>query len=96
MFKINKASIFFIGKCNTARLPYSFLSKNTEIPCDVPINENQKSCLDLIFKECEETKFFENLSTVECDRWPIILLVSGHHRLPIPIHFLKPFWQKDL
>jgi hypothetical protein len=59
--------------------------------CDVPIDESQQSFLDLIFKECEENKNFENLSAITFGFYPIILLASRHHRLPVPPHFLKQF-----
>ena len=74
---------------------------NGEISChgttlsNVPVDENQKSFLDLIFKECKKLNDLEKLSVIKQGLYPIILMASRHYRLPVPIQFFKDFWHED-
>ncbi len=63
--------------------------------CNVPVDENQKSFLDLIFKECKSFDAHEKLSVFKQNLDPIILMASRHYRLPVPIQFFKDFWHED-
>lgn len=60
----------------------------------LPIDEGQNSFLDIIFKECGESKHFEELSAIQYRVWPLILMAARHYRLPVPVHYLKDYWQQ--
>ncbi|WP_283188857.1 hypothetical protein [Pseudomonas sp. PMCC200344] len=45
--------------------------------------------LDMIFKECDESKSFNSLSAVELQHWPLIVIACRHYRYPVPLHFFS-------
>lgn len=61
----------------------------------VPIDKDPIAFLDEIFKECTESIHFNGLSAVQYGIWPLILLASRHYRLPVPIHYLMNYRQKE-
>ncbi len=44
-----------------------------------------------VFRECEETQHFQDLSAVKYDWWPLIVVACRHYRLPMPLHLLYGF-----
>ncbi|EDN69740.1 conserved hypothetical protein [Beggiatoa sp. PS] len=59
----------------------------------VGIDKEQKIFLYELFKECDESAHFNELSAVKYNHWPIILLACRHYRLPIPPHFFSSLKQ---
>ena len=43
--------------------------------------------LSPIKAECEASSAFSSLSAVEKGIWPLVVLASRHHRVPMPPHF---------
>ena len=60
----------------------------------LPIEEDQNSFLDIIFKECGESNHFEELTAIQYGVWPLILMAARHYRLPVPVNYLKDYWQQ--
>ncbi len=60
----------------------------------VYVDKEPKSFLADVFNECEESAYFQELSAIKYGHWPLILLASRHYRLPIPLHFLKSFYNQ--
>ena len=49
-----------------------------------------RSCEDMVSpirKECTASFAFRSLSAIERGLWPIVILASRHHRIPVPPHF---------
>lgn len=59
---------------------------------DVPVEKQPNEFLDLIFKECKNFNFREEISGAYC--WPIILTACRHHRTPMPIDFFKELFEE--
>lgn len=55
----------------------------------VCVEKDPQTFLGEIFQECEESAYFNELTAIAYQHWPLILLASRHYRLPIPLHFLK-------
>jgi hypothetical protein len=45
--------------------------------------------LDQVFRECDETPHFQELSAVRYGWWPLIVVACRHYRLPLPLHILQ-------
>jgi hypothetical protein len=45
--------------------------------------------LDQVFRECDETPHFQELSAVRYGWWPLIVVACRHYRLPLPFHILQ-------
>ena len=58
---------------------------------EIDVNQSLESFADQIFGECDHPPQVEELSAVNYGMWPLILVACRHYRLPIPIHFFKPF-----
>ena len=53
----------------------------------------QRSCeamLSPIKSECEASEAFASLSAVRAGLWPLVILASRHHRVPVPPQFWRP------
>jgi hypothetical protein len=59
---------------------------------DVPVDQSEKEYLKVIFRECEDSNSFDELSAINC--WPIILTACRHHRNPVPIDFFYGLYKK--
>ncbi len=59
--------------------------------CNVFIENTKENFLNQIFKECQETPHFADMSAIKYDLWPLVFLGCRHYRLPIPVHFLERF-----
>ena len=46
-----------------------------------------ENMLSPIKKECMATSAFSSLSAVKYGLWPLVILASRHHRIPVPPHF---------
>ena len=49
-----------------------------------------RSCEDMVSQirdECTASSAFRSLSAIERGLWPIVILASRHHRIPVPPHF---------
>lgn len=55
----------------------------------LPINKTPGEFLDQIFAECDETPAFKNLSAVKVGLWPLLLIASRYHRIPVPMELFK-------
>jgi hypothetical protein len=60
----------------------------------VCIKKTKEELLDQVFKECQESSYFNEMSAVKKGCWPIILLGCRHYRFPIPLHFLKIYYKE--
>lgn len=52
--------------------------------------EISRSCRDMlspIRAECEASSAFRSLSAIRWRLWPLVILASRHHRVPVPPHF---------
>jgi hypothetical protein len=57
----------------------------------VCVDKEQNIFLEEIFKECNESEHFNQLSAIQYQTWPIILTACRHYSFPIPLHFLSGF-----
>ncbi|WP_320008344.1 hypothetical protein [Maridesulfovibrio sp.] len=80
---------FWYPNKNSEERFYNDLGSHGSTFSGVPVEESKEDFLKVIFGECEETDFFENMSAVKYNFLPIILLGCRHYRLPVPIQFLK-------
>jgi hypothetical protein len=64
------------------------------IQSDVPVEGDQKELLKEVFQECTATNYFDELSAVKYNTWPLIFTASRHYRVPIPLHFFKNLKQE--
>jgi hypothetical protein len=67
--------------------------KNSEVHgaalANLALDGSAQDFLAQVFRECEETKHFEELSAVKYGWWPIVLVACRHYRLPLPLHLLE-------
>jgi len=56
---------------------------------------SQSKLKEQVFKECDETQYFEKLSAVENGWWPLIILASRHYRMPPPVQILNGLRETD-
>lgn len=54
---------------------------------DIKITEDKKSFLDLIWKECDQTGYFNKLTAKEFGILPLVLVACRHYRIPLCPHF---------
>jgi hypothetical protein len=57
----------------------------TEVCVDRPATD----LLDQVFSECDTAPHFEELSAVKYHWWPVVVVACRHHRVPLPLHFLR-------
>ncbi|MCC6489505.1 MAG: hypothetical protein IT364_18555 [Candidatus Hydrogenedentes bacterium] len=62
---------------------------------NLALNISEKEFLAQVFGECEETKYFEDLSAVKYGWWPLIIVACRHYRLPLPLHLLNGLRSQD-
>jgi hypothetical protein len=74
---------------------YIFDQVHGSVLSHVPIDKDQKTVLNTIFKECEISEHFKKLSAIQYGVWPLILQASRHYRLPVPMHYLIDYWQRE-
>lgn len=53
------------------------------------IEEDKNDFLNALFKECDESPQFNQLSAVTTHYWPLIMTACRHYRFPVPIHFFR-------
>jgi hypothetical protein len=61
----------------------------------VRVDLPEAALLDQLFAECEAMPHFEDLSAVKYGWWPLVIVACRHHRLPLPLHFLR-FLRREL
>ncbi|MCY4489824.1 MAG: chemotaxis protein [Deltaproteobacteria bacterium] len=54
---------------------------------DIAIKRSCKDVLSPIKAECNASREFWSLSAVTHGLWPLVILASRHHRVPVPPHF---------
>lgn len=57
---------------------------------NVCVDQPESALLDQLFYECDATPHFEELTAVKYDWLPIVAVACRHHRIPLPLHLLKP------
>lgn len=55
----------------------------------VCIDQTGKEFLAQICEECEKSNCFENLSAIQQNIWPLILVACRHYRIPIPLQMIS-------
>jgi len=55
----------------------------SNVPVDLPVKE----CLEIIWNECENEEYFNNLSSQKNGLWPLILVACRHYRIPVTPQF---------
>lgn len=55
---------------------------------DLELSAGPEAFLENVFSECEENKYFHELSAIKTNIWPILITACRHYRLPVPIYFL--------
>ena len=56
---------------------------------DIEIPRSCEEMLSPIKSECQATKAFSQLSAIRSGLWPLVILASRHHRIPVPPHFWR-------
>jgi len=56
---------------------------------DLPVNSGTE-LLDALKDACDAHTYFRDLSAVQYNWWPIVLLACRHWRLPVPVEFYLP------
>ncbi len=54
---------------------------------DIRIERCPEDMLAQIRSECSKSAAFESLSPLACSFWPLLILASRHHGIPVPPHF---------
>lgn len=70
---------------------YKYDDNHGGVLSHVGIDKTQDIFLEEIFKECELSEHFDQLSAVQYQIWPMILTACRHYHFPIPLHFLIGF-----
>jgi hypothetical protein len=68
---------------------YITASNHGAVLSNVWIEKKPAEFLEQIFKECDETSHFNELSAIKFNFWPFIFLACRHYRIPVPIHFFQ-------
>lgn len=68
---------------------YSNAERHGYVLSDALAIGNMQELQLLIEKECVQNSYFDVLSAIKEGIYPIIFQACRHHRLPIPLHFLK-------
>ena len=55
---------------------------------DIRIERHPDDMLASVRSECTNSAAFLSLSPLSYDLWPLLILASRHHRVPVPPHFL--------
>lgn len=50
------------------------------------LDEGAAALFDLVFGECRTNRYYERLSAIRLDHWPVLLVACRHYRLPVPPH----------
>lgn len=66
---------------------YKYSANHGGTLSDISVDKAPSELLDEVFKECEVSNQFRELSAIKYSFWPIILLACRHHRQPVPMHF---------
>jgi len=61
----------------------------------VCVDRSMREFFQQVFGECENSPYFETLSAVKYNLWPLILVACRHHRIPLPVHLWKKAEQPE-
>jgi len=50
----------------------------------IPITEDGVAATEMVREECQSSRHFSELSAIEMDQWPVLLLACRHYRIPVP------------
>jgi len=53
------------------------------------LDGNSEEFLRQVFRECTETRHFEELTAAKYGWWPLIAVACRHYRLPLPLDLLQ-------
>lgn len=73
----------------TEDLLYTNAGRHGAALTDVCVDRPEAELLKQVFSECDAAPHFEDLSAVKFGWWPLVLVACRHHRLPVPLHFLR-------
>lgn len=62
---------------------------------DLCVDRPEADLLEQVFSECDASPHFEGLSAVQYNWWPLVVVACRHHRLPVPLHFLRGLRSKE-
>ena len=54
---------------------------------NIEIVRSSGNMLSPIRAECEASSAFRSLSAIQRRLWPLVIMASRHHRMPVPPHF---------
>lgn len=60
------------------------------------IERTAEAMLSPISSECVASNAFVTLSALQRGLWPVLMVASRHHRMPVPPHFWRLPWSEDL
>ena len=95
---VQKIENKFLGHCNfQAWYPDQFSEEHFYKNSDshgatlsqINLEDNKESFLNILFKECDESPGFNQLSAITMGNWPLIMIACRHYRLPVPMNFLQ-------
>jgi len=50
----------------------------------IPISKDGQEAIEMVKDECQSSTHFSELSAIEMDHWPVLLLACRHYRIPVP------------
>ncbi|AXF84845.1 hypothetical protein DTO96_100555 [Ephemeroptericola cinctiostellae] len=60
---------------------------------DIKVTATHQEYLNQVFDECKATTFFDDLSVVKLNLWPLLFVASRHYRFPLPCQFFKMLYE---
>ena len=61
---------------------------------ELNVDQSMDNFATQVFDECAHSKQFLELSSVQANFWPIVLVACRHFRLPIPIHVFRGLYNE--
>lgn len=55
---------------------------------DVCVEKTKNEFLAQVFGECDQNPYFNDMTCIKRNWWPLIVVACRHHRLPLPLHLL--------
>ena len=106
---VQKAKLEFLAHCNfqvwypdssTEQNFYTNSNQHGAVLSGVNVADTKEAFIESIFRECDATQYFSDLSgtTFNVFPFPLILMACRHYRLPIPMHIFRnlPNQQENL
>lgn len=54
-------------------------------------DQSAAELIECVVAECDQSSYFEDLSAIKFNWWPLVLVACRHYRLPPPPHFAKTY-----